>query len=98
MKNSSVYFEIPTLQEILDRLEKIDARLESVLFSKLQSEVWLNSKDAAKALRITTRTLATYRDQGVIPFSQHGRLIRYRASDLQEFLLSNQIKRKGGVS
>ena len=91
-------FQIPALQEILDRLEKIDSRLESVLISKPHSEAWLNSKEAAKALGITTRTLATYRDQGVIPFSQHGRLIRYRASDVQEFLLSNQIRRKGGVS
>jgi len=61
MKSTNFSFELPALQDILNKLEKIDSRLESVLISKPQTEVWLNSKDAAIALGITTRTLQTYR-------------------------------------
>lgn len=98
MSEHSVNFQIPALQEILDKLEKIDSRLESVINGKPQTERFLNSKEAAKFLGVTTRTLASYKDQEVIPFSQYGRLVRYRESDLQDFLLNNRIPRKGGVS
>ena len=90
----AIKFELPALDEILRKLETIDAKLENALISKPQTEVWLNSLEASKALGVTKRTLASYKEQGVIPFSQYGRLVRYRASDIQEFLLNNQIKGK----
>jgi excisionase family DNA binding protein len=92
MKN--VKFKIPALEVILNRLDKIDSQLESVLISKPQTEVWLSTKDAAKALGITTRTLQSYRDQGMIPYSQFGREIRYRQSDIQDFLLEHYVSKK----
>ena len=94
MKSTNFSFELPALQDILNKLEKIDSRLESVLISKPQTEVWLNSKDAAIALGITTRTLQTYRDQGMIPYSQFGSKIRYRQSDIQDFLLDHYVSIK----
>ena len=56
------------------------------------TEIWLTSKQAAKVLQKTTRTLQSYRDQGMIPFSQHGREIRYRQSDIQDYLFDHYIE------
>jgi excisionase family DNA binding protein len=53
---------------------------------------WLSTKEAASTLGISIRTLQEYRNQGIIPFSQIGRIIRYRSEDIQEFLMRNYFK------
>jgi len=88
------HFEIslPAIQTILDKLKVIDSKIELIQKKKPNDEVWLNSKDAAKALGITTRTLFSYKNQFLIPFSQFGREIRYRAEDVQQFLMDHYVK------
>lgn len=66
-----------------------------------QLTVWLNTKQVAQAIGVTTRTIQNYRDQGMIPFSQIGRVIRYREEDVQEFLMVHYVRSsnwEGGVS
>ncbi|MFH0757260.1 MAG: helix-turn-helix domain-containing protein [Bacteroidota bacterium] len=90
----SIKFEIPILDEIKRRLEKIESRLDSIhqnnKFDK--SGGWLSTKEASTALGVTPRCLQNYRDQGKIPFSQFGREVRYRAEDIQQFLLDHYVK------
>jgi MerR family transcriptional regulator, repressor of the yfmOP operon len=98
---TTVNFQIPALQVILDKLEVIDGRILSMLNEGSQNNMWLTSKEAAKALRVTTRTLQSYRDQGLIPFTQFGREVRYRAEDVQFFLMDHYVKtrkQEGGQS
>ena len=60
---------------------------------------WLSSEDICHLLMISKRTLQTYRDQGILPFSQVGRKIYYKASDIDEYLEAHYIKsryQKGG--
>ena len=87
-----IKLNLPVLDEIRSRLEVIDSKLESIQQKNTLTGKWLNSKEAAKALGITTRTLQTYRDQCKIPFSQFGREVRYRASDIQQFLMDHYAK------
>jgi len=56
--------------------------------------IWLTTKEAAKALKVTPRTLQNYRDRGEIPFSQFGREVRYYAEDIQQFLMDHYVKGK----
>jgi excisionase family DNA binding protein len=97
----TIEIALPGVDEILDKLEIIDNRIVSMLNEGLHNNVWLTSKEAAKALRVTTRTLQSYRDQGIIPFSQFGREIRYRSEDIQAFLNDHYVKtrkQEGGIS
>lgn len=91
----------PILDQIKMRLENIESVLDSISNLKSQpSQEWLTSKQAALVLGVTTRTLQTYRDQGDIPFTQFGREVRFRAEDLQNFLMSHYVKSsswKGGA-
>jgi len=82
---------LPILDEIKNRLEVIDSKLESIQKSRSLSGVWLTTKEAAKALQVTPRTLQNYRDRGEIPFTQFGREIRFRAEDIQAFLLEHYV-------
>jgi hypothetical protein len=53
---------------------------------------WLNSEHVCLILKISVRTLVTYRQRGILPFSQIGRKIYYKASDIEEYLERHYIK------
>ena len=85
------------IQQINEKLVRINQKIDSLISNKPDIEIWLNTKQASHALQVTTRTLQSYRDQGIIPFSQFGREIRYRQSDIQDFLFDyyNGVRRAG---
>jgi len=92
--------QIPFLEEITIKLGVIESKIDSISKTNNQSPVWLNTKQAAQILGVSTRTLQTYRDQGSIPFSQFGREVRYKSEDLQDYLMAHYVKsrnREGGV-
>lgn len=89
----TVKFEIPILDEIKMRLEKIESRMDLIQQKKSSKyNGWLNTKEAAIALGVTPRSVQNYRDQGMLPFSQIGRVIRYRAQDIQDFLMDHYVQ------
>ncbi len=97
----SLVFELPALDEINSRLTVIDSKLESIQKEKASNNKVLTSKQASQVLQVSTRTLQTYRNQGIIPFIQFSREVRYHAEDIQQFLMDHYVKPsnwKGGVS
>jgi hypothetical protein len=54
--------------------------------------LWLDTKQVAQLIGVTTRTIQNYRDSGMIPYTQIGRVIRYRALDIQDFLMGYYVK------
>jgi len=52
---------------------------------------WLDNEDVCKLLRVTKRTLQNYRDNFVLPYSQIGKKILYKASDVQKLLEKNYV-------
>lgn len=55
---------------------------------------WVESSAARKELGVSQKTWQTYRDKRIIPFSQVGRKIYVRRSDLQKFMESHYIQAK----
>ncbi|MHA1482554.1 MAG: helix-turn-helix domain-containing protein [Candidatus Heimdallarchaeaceae archaeon] len=52
----------------------------------------LTSEEVCSLLRISSRTLQSYRDRNILPFSQIGRKIYYKAFDINEYLERHYIK------
>ncbi|NOU62289.1 helix-turn-helix domain-containing protein [Marinifilum caeruleilacunae] len=52
-------------------------------------ERWLDNQEVCHVLNISKRTLQTYRDNGLLAFSQYQAKIYYKASDIEKFLESN---------
>jgi len=88
----TIKMNLPALDEINSRLEVIDSKLELIQKGEAHNNKVLTSKEAALALRVTTRTLQNYRDQGIIPFFQFGREVRYHAEDIQLFLMEHYVR------
>ena len=62
---------------------------------------WLSPEETCVLLRISKRTLQSYRDLRKLPFSQVSRKIYFKREDVEEFLESHYVKPaywKGGVS
>jgi excisionase family DNA binding protein len=93
MKNEN--FNMPALEEIFLRLGTIEQILESIQKQKRPEIRLLTTKEACIVLKVSLRTLQSYRDRGQIPFIQFGREVRFRPEDLQRFLLDHFIAIRG---
>lgn len=72
----------PTLLAALDSL-----RAEVVALRESQPEQWLTPAEAGEVLDLSAQALAAARSEGRGPrYARVGRLIRYRRSDLDEWL------------
>ncbi|MFA9391168.1 MAG: helix-turn-helix domain-containing protein [Prolixibacteraceae bacterium] len=54
-------------------------------------DLWFDNEEACKILKVTKRTLQNYRDNFILPYSQIGRKVYYKASDVQTLLEKNYI-------
>jgi len=84
---------IPFFKEVLEKLENMETKLEQIAKQSPLEETWLDNQEVASLLRVTPRTLQNYRDQGILPFSQIGSKIYYRASDIQAHLDKHYINK-----
>lgn len=57
---------------------------------------WLDNQDVCEILDITKRTLQSYREKGLLPYSRIGYKIHYKPEDVQKLLQSSahQSKKK----
>ncbi|HSH67662.1 MAG TPA: helix-turn-helix domain-containing protein [Bacteroidia bacterium] len=70
------------LRELLEMTEKA-TRKYTLIFKK---EKWLDNQEVCLMLNITKRTLQTYKDKNLLPYSKMNRKNYYKLSDVQ-FLL-----------
>ena len=80
--------------EFIKSMEQSLATITEMLNNKIQNEVksqWVLSTDARKELGVSQKTWQTYRDNRVIPFSQFGRKIYVKRSDLDAFLERHRV-------
>lgn len=79
------------------RLQNIEAAIQeikSAIFSSKEEEIqsqWLESEEARKQLNVSKKTWQQYRNRKALPFSQFGRKIYVKRSDIEAFLQRNII-------
>ena len=56
---------------------------------------WLTSAEVREKLGVSAKTWQTYRDERRIPFSQFGRKIYVKKSDLEAFIEAHKINSRG---
>jgi excisionase family DNA binding protein len=96
---NKIEFEMPAINEIISRLVNIEQKLDEIKKAHPLKDNLLNTKEAAKALGISLRTLQEKRRRLEISFIQHGDIVRFRPQDIQQYLMDHFIKtqeQKGG--
>jgi len=86
LSNEEYDMLISKLDQVLEILVEKSKKAKGPL-----TDVWLDTSEVARILKISTRTLQNYRDMRVIPFSQIGHKIYFKASDIEKYLNMNYI-------
>ena len=55
-----------------------------------KEEKWLDNQEVCLMMKITKRTLQTYKDKGLLPYSKLNRKNYYKRSDVQALLEAHQ--------
>ncbi len=90
MINGDVSFR---LKELTDEIKKLSVELSEVKKSDGVKELWDNS-DMIRNMKISPRTLASWRADGYIEYVQVGSKIWYTKEMRDEFLRKNLISRR----
>ena len=80
---------------LLGKIETLasQARQLEKCYTPSAKEKWIDSQDVCQALGITKRTLQSYREKGIVPYSNVGGKFFYRENDIVAYLES-KTKRK----
>ncbi len=84
-----IIFESQAFREIDGKLTTILRKVSEQ--KSYQGETWLDNQEVCKILKISKRTLQSYRDEGILPFSQVGSKIYYKRSDIDKKLLALRV-------
>ena len=79
-------------QELVVRMDEIKSALTEK--QKEPKDVFLDNQDFLQLMNISKRTAQSWRDEGIISFSQVGSKTYYRFSDIEELLNKNYKKSK----
>ena len=73
--------------DLVNRLDVLSEKLEKK--QKSPTNIFLDNQEFIQLMNISKRTAQTWRDDGIVSFSQIGSKIYYRMSDIQKLLDKN---------
>lgn len=88
-----VAIEKQTFEQMMQRLEDFAKQVNTLCGKSRSNENWLDNKQVCELLKTSPRTLQTYRDTGVLSFSQIGRKCYYKATGIEQFVNQRKIKK-----
>ncbi|EGJ99557.1 MULTISPECIES: helix-turn-helix domain-containing protein [Dysgonomonas] len=81
--------KINTLFRVLDEIQEVIRNALKRRTLQLNGEKYLTNNEVSKLLKLSTRTLQNWRDNGTISYIQIKGRIRYRQSDVLKLLEDN---------
>lgn len=86
-----IAIESKTFEQMKERFKGFSNQVKDLCGDNQDKEQWLGNEDVCALLQISLRTLQSYRDSGMLPFSLIERKCYYRVSDMQQ-LIDNSKK------
>jgi DNA-binding MarR family transcriptional regulator len=87
---NAVILTVEQYKDLVNRLDTLNKKLEEK--HKSPSDTFLDNQEFLQLMNISKRTAQTWRDEGIVSFSQIGSKIYYRMSDVQKLLDKNYKK------
>jgi len=79
-------------KQIMARFDKLEQFIIEKKKQNPLTEVWLDVSDACNLLKVSKRTLQSYRDKRIISYSRVANKIYYKASDIEKHLNDNYLE------
>ena len=89
MKMEALVIPADKFNELLKKIDFLSNQIEKVKNLNPLQDKWLDIQETCLLLKVSKRTLQSYRDNGVLPFSQIGSKIYYKATDIDKHLESH---------
>ena len=89
MKMEVITIQHEAFLKLMERLESLERCIAATAEEKFRN-VWLSGDETARLLCVSYRTLQSYRDRGMLAFSQIGNKIHYQLEDVNQFLLDHR--------
>ena len=88
-----VNIEAQTFEAMMSRFEVFTQKVETLCeFQDKSLHRWLDNQDVCRILNISKRTLQTYRDNGILAYTQINHKIYYKPEDVEKVI--NHLKLK----
>jgi excisionase family DNA binding protein len=59
---------------------------------ELKEDQLLTASDVARILKVTVRTIMTYKANRTLPYYQVGRVLRFRSADVEKHIEDNMVQ------
>ena len=86
-----ITIETSAFHELLSKVDNLDKKFNATVI-KTTSIFCYDNESLSELLKISTRTLQKYRDDGRISFTQVKDVIIYTLDDVNEFLENNKVR------
>jgi len=86
-----IAIESKTFGQMKERFKDFSRLVKALCGNNQDKEQWLGNEDVCSLLQISSRTLQSYRDNGILSYSQIGRKCYYKVSDVEQ-LINNSKK------
>jgi len=84
--------ETPIFTELISKIKTMENEIEAMKESNLSCTAkWLNSDAVMRKLGISRRTLQTYRDNRILPYSVVGGKFYYNVKEIEELMKKNYV-------
>lgn len=90
--NSFALIPQTSINQLIEKINNLENFITTLTKNHGNDFDWIESSKVPIMLGICSKTWQTYRDKRLIPFSQFGKKIFVKKSDLSEFLEKNKIK------
>ena len=87
-----IAIEKKTLEQMQQAFEKFVGQVKSLCGKDRTNAQWLTNKEVCELLHISMRTLQSYRDSGILPYSQIGHKCYYRITDVEQLINNNKLR------
>ena len=86
-----ITIESSAFAQIMGKLKSLDDKFIELQYKAENplKEKWLDNQEMILLLKVSKRTLQMYRDEKLIPYSQVGNKMYYKATDIEKFLKKN---------
>jgi len=88
-----IVIEKRTFEQMIQAFASFVNQIKELCHKGQNNSEWLNNNEVCELLKISKRTLQSYRDNGTIPFSQIGHKCYYRIVDIEQFINNQQNKK-----
>ena len=79
-------------QQLINKIDAIEGSIKRISKINPLEDTWLDTQEVCQLLKISKRTLQSYRDNEILPYSKIGGKIYFKASDIEQHLEKHYTK------